>query len=201
MDEGLIETGKEERRRRLDVSRRLPVLAVQAISVVFAVLVALAVDEWWEDRENVELARRAMAGILQEIKANRDELLDSSEKNDSLRARLEAALSQESYSEDLEVTFSFSLLSSAAWETAKVTRAVHFMDYERVTRLSRLYHLQDLYDRTQGEFVAEIGALGEAADDNIPGVLGALRQRLDVVITLQNGLLESCAAVLEEAET
>ena len=47
----------------------------EATLVVFAVLVALAVDEAWEDRENVRLAERTVEAIAGEIRRNRSELM------------------------------------------------------------------------------------------------------------------------------
>ena len=58
------------------------------MSVMFAVLLAFAVDQWREDRSNTELAARARASILAEIAANRSELLDSRSQHDNLRQQL-----------------------------------------------------------------------------------------------------------------
>ena len=41
--------------------------------VVFAVTVALAVEEWREERQLQEFADRARAGVIAEVRANIDE--------------------------------------------------------------------------------------------------------------------------------
>ena len=46
--------------------------------------IALAVDEWWESRENEDLGTEADARVLAEIEANREEVRSSSEANSAL---------------------------------------------------------------------------------------------------------------------
>ena len=52
---------------------RLPELALEALMVVFAVLVALAVEEWRDERQMHEFADRARMGVVTELRANLDE--------------------------------------------------------------------------------------------------------------------------------
>ena len=59
---------------RAGLRDRVPELLLEAVFVVFAVLVALAVDECWEGREEQELARVAQENVAAEIDANLDEL-------------------------------------------------------------------------------------------------------------------------------
>ncbi|NIP82979.1 MAG: hypothetical protein GWM90_28630, partial [Gemmatimonadetes bacterium] len=51
--------------------RRLPAILAEIVSVVFAVLLALAVDEWWEERELARFGDRTLDAIAQEIRGNR----------------------------------------------------------------------------------------------------------------------------------
>ena len=55
------------------VRRRLPELATEALMVVFAVLVALGVEEWREERQLRAFADRARAAVDLEIQQNLDE--------------------------------------------------------------------------------------------------------------------------------
>ena len=52
---------------------RLPELALEAVMIVFAVLVALGFEEWRDERQMQEFADRARAAVLAEIRANLDE--------------------------------------------------------------------------------------------------------------------------------
>src|SRR5262245_21855151 len=71
---------------------KLPELLLEAASVVFAVLLALAVDEWRETKSQKALAARARASILEEIRGNESELRDARDKNHALMQRIEEAL-------------------------------------------------------------------------------------------------------------
>ncbi len=64
----------EGERRRSALRRKLPELLVEGFSVALAVLLALAVDEWRENRSNLELAQRAEASIMAEVGSNRSRL-------------------------------------------------------------------------------------------------------------------------------
>ena len=54
--------------------RRLGALLMEAFMVVFAVLVALGVDQWREDRDVAAQVARAEAGVEAELRANQAEL-------------------------------------------------------------------------------------------------------------------------------
>src|SRR5262245_21856053 len=71
---------------------KLPELLLEAASVVFAVLLALAVDEWRETQSQKALAARARASILEEIRGNESELRNTRDKNRALLQRIEKAL-------------------------------------------------------------------------------------------------------------
>jgi len=56
---------------------KLPELALEAVMVVFAVLVALGVEEWSDERQMREFADRARAGVIVEMRANLDEFQET----------------------------------------------------------------------------------------------------------------------------
>ena len=112
------------------VRRRLPELATEALMVVFAVLVALGVEEWREERQLRAFADRARAAVDLEIEQNLDEfrsdgpdLIDGRDHVGSTLRKLREA--QETLDPDEEggVDFSFSFdfpdISTAAWRVAQ----------------------------------------------------------------------------------
>ncbi len=106
---------------------KLPELAVEGFSVMLAVLLALAADSWREDRANRELAALARASVLEEVRGNLAELEDTREDHVSLLERLVRDIDElDAGGTSAEVGFSFALISSAAWQTAQVTRATQF---------------------------------------------------------------------------
>jgi len=177
------------------IRQKLPGLLVEALSVVFAVLVALAVDEWRDDRENLELADRALAGLTAEIGNNLSELDGTRAANEAMLAQLGAALT-EAGEQRLGVEFEYTQLSQAAWQTSQVTQAIHFVDYEAVQRVARLYDLQELFIENQRALVDLIGGVAGGVDPS--DVIYRLRGRLAVVMELEAGLAKSYREVLSD---
>jgi len=174
------------------IRRRLPQLLLEAASVVFAVLVALAVDEWRQDRENVQLAERALAGIAAEIRSNLGELDDARDPNHAMLAQLDSALTSDT-ERDFGVQFEYALLSAAAWQTSQVTQAIHFVEYGLVQRIARVYDLQTLFVEGQRGLVEQMSAGGGSDDPVAP-----LRRRLDVLLELEAGLTDAYRETLLE---
>jgi hypothetical protein len=193
--------GEKELRVRRRLVEKLPELLLEAASVMFAVLVALAVDEWRDDRANMELAARARESILAEVETNRAELLDGRADNEAMLGTLEEGLRQlkEGREGRISIDFSFALLSAAAWQTAQVTQATHFMEFDWVTRVARLYDMQDVYDGSQTAILERISGFGNISDENAEEHLRGLTGRLLILLEFQDSLLEGYAEILGEA--
>ncbi|MEJ2336583.1 MAG: hypothetical protein P8Y26_13275 [Gemmatimonadales bacterium] len=159
---------------------KLPELLVEAFSVMLAVLVALAVDEWRQSRADEELAALARASIA------------------VLEALAGEVATLAGGADSAEIGFNFALLSSAAWQTAQVTRATQFLDFDWVRRIARLYHLQELYDDRQAAVVDMMGTIGGEPDEAAE-MLQAIGGRIRIVLSLQDGLIDAYEQVLQEA--
>jgi hypothetical protein len=157
---------------------KIPELILEAAMVVFAVVVALGVDEWRENRQNAELANRALAGIAAEIESNRKELAENEVANQALLARVQEAASDSVLPDSLGINFEYSLISSSAWETAQVTRATQFIPLERVQTLAKVYGLQTLFQASQDkvmDFILSVGEIADREPERIPHlILGPL---------------------------
>lgn len=153
---------------------KLPELILEAGMVVFAVVVALGVDEWRESRQNAELADRALAGIAAEIESNRQELAKSSEANQAVLAQVREAARDSTLPDTFDVNFEYSLISSSAWETAQVTRATQFIPLDRVQTLAKVYGLQTLYQASQDkvmDFILSVGEIANREPERIPHLM------------------------------
>jgi hypothetical protein len=185
---------------------KLPELLLEAGSVVFAVLLALGVDEWRERRNQEALAERARVSILEEIRANREELRNTREANRALLQKIEAALPrlaedpgarlEEGSDVQLAINYQLALLSSAAWQTAQMTQAAHFIDYDWVTRVSRVYDQQALYLTSQSGIVELISSLAEMEQDDPHRMFTIMLHRLRINLDLQEALLAEYGEIL-----
>ena len=147
---------------RASGDRSLGALLAEALMVVFAVLVALAVDEWRENREIDAQVARAEAGVDAELRANQDTLRAGAA---SVQAMYDSVSSMVARMRAGEVIREAALggtlpeFSDAAWETARVTGAVAHMPYERVLRTARVYETQALTRQAQAQILSTLGGV------------------------------------------
>lgn len=135
------------------IAERLPEIIIEALFTLVAVVLAFAVEEWREERELDGRAEEARLAILQEVRRNRDELLESRQQTVDAIAALEASLAPPAQDAPapghVAINLELALLSSAAWTTAQSTEASRRMDYAWTLRVSQAYELQAMYQDAQ----------------------------------------------------
>jgi hypothetical protein len=124
---------------------------VESVLVVGSILLALAFDEWSEDREYQELANRSLTNFEREIQQNRLRVEDVTLFHAGLRdvlANMAASGSETPATTIRNIMEGFqpAILVSTAWETAVATGALGYMDYDVVAGLSLTYNLQERLD-------------------------------------------------------
>jgi hypothetical protein len=192
---------------------KLAELVTEALMVVFAVLVALGVEEWREERQLRAFADRARAAVDLEIRQNLDEfrrsrhgLIDGrDEVAQVLQALTEAQESGESGSVSAQFGFDFPDISTAAWRVAQASQAAPYFDYDWVIERARHYDSVDRYVGLEARFLEEISVgLGSATgDEGLDATVFAVRRihgRLDIILQLHEGLQEDMEAYLGDAE-
>jgi hypothetical protein len=170
---------------------RLPEILIEAASVVAAVLLAFAVDEWRDARANRELAERARRSIVAELRANHDEFLGTFAANakqlDSLQHTLDRLVADpKARHTSVELSFFVAQLSDAAWDTTRTTQALQFLPFEWVLEIARVYEVQALYKTAQLDMlqrtrtaVSEFGSTRPP-----PEILAPLRSQLETFQSL-----------------
>jgi hypothetical protein len=130
----------------------------EAAFVVFGVVLALAANEWAEDRTNRRRAESALASIKEELATNRAAVKESLDYHSGL---LETIRSRGEDSPPLGVRdFSRGFLSPArvyrtAWDSAGATGAFTHLRFAKVLLLSKAYEQQEGYER-QAQSIAPI---------------------------------------------
>lgn len=143
-------------------------LILEAIFIVFAVLVALAVDEWNEGREFREQAEIARTAVISELEGNREELEQSAPTVQAmLDGVTDVVLRLQAGEEVTSADLSGELpdFSDAAWETARTTGVLARMDYEWVLRTARVYETQALTLDLQRDLLVTFGSLAVRAPE------------------------------------
>jgi hypothetical protein len=126
---------------------------VESLFVVASILLALAVDEWAQNREYEDLALQTLEIFDQEIRQNRARIADLGPYHGGIRDLLaqmmafdEERLDVRPIVEGLEAP----VLLNTAWETALATGALTHMDFRMVSALSLTYSLQEGFESRAG---------------------------------------------------
>lgn len=101
---------------------------------------------------------------------------------------------------DAAVTWDVNLLSSAAWETAQLTRATQYMDLQRVLDLAEVYELQAFYRTTQAGLVGLIPTVEARMEGDSLGTFLELRSRFANALAIRRMLATIYACALQEMD-
>ncbi|WP_189644684.1 hypothetical protein [Luteimonas gilva] len=138
-------------RLRDHIREKLPEIAVEAFSVALAVGLALAIDNWKEDRSLNRQANALRQAVAAEMRSNLDELQRVLPKINSNLAEAEHVVKSETDAEQpsrLEVTSA--VLTAAAWQTTQNSNnAVERLSPAWRIKVAKAYELQELYQRQQ----------------------------------------------------
>jgi hypothetical protein len=195
----MSESGGLERLRRAGarIRPKLPEILIEATSVVFAVLLALAVDEYRQDRENAGRAARARESILAELRTNRELLRRSLASN---RKALAAIAPDDQLGPGSDTKLELGLvwygLSSAAWQSAQNTQTMHFMDHHWLIKTASVYETQLMYGRHQEDLFRHIG--GAITEPDKRNGARAVRGRLYMLLQVAESLIRNYDAALAQ---
>jgi hypothetical protein len=117
--------------------------------IVFSVLLALAVNEWADQRRQASHARVALAAIVSEVQANRASLVAASAFHRKIQGILEQFQAAGREPDEQTATgglFQPARLVTTAWQSARDSGATSQLPYPLVLELSRLYQSKDRYN-------------------------------------------------------
>ena len=160
-----------------DVRGRGLKLLLEASMVIFAVLVALALEEWRQEQRLLEFADRAQAAVVAEVEANLQELDDTRDALLTMQGVLAVVLEagdMAAMEGDLEIALPE--LSSAAWEVAQGSEAAPYFEYEWVIEMARAYEVLEIYANSSDNVIAAVSQVigRDATVDHIADIFGWL---------------------------
>ena len=133
-------------------------ILIEMFSVVFAVLLALGVNEWRSSRSNEELGTAAYQKITNEIKNNHQKISRIIENHNNILADIDSVITRLRQNRT-DITFGqiiFETPSSTAWEAAKLTTAVNYLDYNKVEKITGVYSSQRIYSNVSDRVFQEL---------------------------------------------
>lgn len=160
----------------------------EASFVVLGVILALAANEWRQDRADKQQSQQALATIFEELKTNRSAVAEAMDYHHGLIEMLFADHEDGWRPEARQFTRGFvapARTSRTAWETAAETGAFPKTDFTIVKDLSHVYAQQERYEvqaRSVGEIIyGEMFKGGTAAIaanyKNLASIIGTFAYR------------------------
>ncbi|MCY3732722.1 MAG: hypothetical protein OXG42_00425 [Chloroflexi bacterium] len=137
-------------------------MAVEALMVVFAVLVAFGVEEWQTERQLRQFAGVARAAVELEMQVNLDEFKITAASLRSVSERLAQVVRADSEDDPvfeerrLDLSLRLPDMTSAAWRTAQASDAAPYFDYDWVIQVSQAYDMVAAYERLQYQMLDSV---------------------------------------------
>lgn len=174
------------------LKKRLPDILLESLFIVLALLGALAIDEWRETRKKKDQAQSARKAIEDEIIENLDQIESKLTMHkrllDDLKEKLAAHKKNPDAPANFDFNFPMALISSAAWDSAKMTQAIQLLPLEDVSLLSKIYQFQDVYSKNQDKIIEKVMTIGELKDEEFPLFARAFYHRLEILIAINGDL-------------
>lgn len=124
-------------------------ICIEIFSVVFAVLLALWVNDWKQNQQNERRVKQAKLNLQEEITLNKDRIENSIPRYNNYLEAIDSIIIQFESNRSLNnpdfPDISFDIVTLAAWEAVKATDAINYMDFNHVLNYSSLYSVQEIY--------------------------------------------------------
>ena len=197
-------------KNKISVSKIL----LEIFSVSFAVLLALGVNEWRNNRANERLANEALENIKKEILSNLDiaketlalnkEIVEKQKKAFiSIKKEIESNISngiENDVHSKFPFTFKFSPVKKTAWNSSNLTNAVIYIDFDLIQLLSETYETQGLYSRVNENIVERFASPGLFMQKTISAELQAYFMKIKMYFQVTEALIDNYERCLIEIQ-
>ena len=197
------------RRVRIDASD----LLLEIISIVLAILLALAVNNWVENRRHQELVNQSLRDIHAELALNLSQIDEAGPFHRRILHGFNALLTKNGVSETLRygqigrtfqssspTGFHLMVPEDTAWTVAASSGAVQYMDHDMRTELTKTYASQRLVDQLQHAFINAILYTPPAGERNFYYVTAGAGQTLSDLVGLEGQMRKRYKKTLSELD-
>lgn len=126
-------------------------IALETSFVITGVLLALALDEWRQERRDQEVVQLALRNIRAELEENRAAVQEAVSYHEELISRLQ----NDPQSLDA-VPFKPAIIRNNSWEAAQASQAAGKMDFAVIAAVSEMEELQDHYQRLLQAVISQV---------------------------------------------
>lgn len=164
--------------------------------VVIAVLLALGLNTWKENRSEAAAAKESLKAIIMELDANEASIQgfrdDNKKHMDNLYALLDSMESANITTlETSDYDFSFRILSSSVWETSQTREIAKYHSPDIIRDIAKLYNLQKLIDGVWQTHLNKITSTEFHTGVTTTGKIEAHRDLLEISVSIADVYLEA----------
>ena len=172
-------------------------LLFEFISVSFAVLLALFVNQWRENHNNNLLGQQAIENIKEEVVDNKEDIIGLIQSHKLLLSTLDSIVRIENTTDSTDViigNIEITLINSSAWEMAKVTKAVFYINFNDINTLAKVYNFQSYYESIVHNYILSNYGVG----NNNLNKIHEMRSFLNSIIPMEENLKIYYERILKE---
>ncbi|MEW6991326.1 hypothetical protein AADZ91_11620 [Colwelliaceae bacterium 6441] len=125
----------------------------EILSIVIGVLLALAVNEWNENRVQTARANEAIKNINQEIASNIALLKIVHTNNTKVLAIIDGSEGSEDGPDKQQQFIPGLQIQDTAWQTLLSTGVSEYIEFSKLYEMSAIYSIQDIYKKLGFQFV------------------------------------------------
>lgn len=179
------------------LANRWPEFLLEMISILIAVSLAFAVEQWRDDRERAEQAAALQQAVGSEMRSNADLLAESRQELIDKITALRDTVSAGQSPNELRVEFELASLSDVAYRALQASEAASIIDLQWRLQVARAYDTQQLVIEQQNRAFARLSDMaGAAPEQGFP--LQELRKfvaELRLLLQLRDNLDQHFAAL------
>jgi len=153
-------------------------LTVEAVLIALSVLLALGMDSWREEREQQQLAQRALAGFIDEARANCRDIQATAEYHRAV-----------SEGDQLPEGMRVGLLRNDAWDVVKTTGAAGWLDYDIIAVMSEISSRQRDHRETIKGYLQAVFTLALPSNEISAWHLPGERNVISDLVRIQEDLV------------
>lgn len=128
--------------KKLPINRRL---IFEFISITFAVFLGLFFSGIKEDIEHNNLVEKSEKNIIKELESNLKLVKKIYTKHKKQFDQTDSLIKIDYPEKEVRMTITLRFFKDAAWKTCKLSKAISYMNIDKVTAITSIYALQDYY--------------------------------------------------------
>ena len=130
---------------------------IEFISVVFAVLLALGLNSYKQNKDLQDEARLLSNKIIRECERNMLELDTALRQNMEFKLYVDSLRAAEEMPNSFDISISSELMTRSAWDFTKASRSFSYLDESFLEEAAALYERQDYYMHISNQLFQSLG--------------------------------------------